>query len=185
MRACWSSVKALLVLTLLTGVVYPLVVTALATLVFPVEAGGSLLRRDGVVVGSRWLAQKVEDPRYFWFRPSAADYATVPSGASNLSPASRRFVEAVRARRASFGPDAPADLLTTSASGLDPHVSLEGALFQVERIALRRGLGPEGEEQLRNLVRENVEERTFGILGQNRVNVSALNLALDEAFPKR
>jgi K+-transporting ATPase ATPase C chain len=185
MRILWTSTKALLVFTVLTGLLYPLLITGVGFLAFRDKATGSLLRRGGVVVGSKLLAQKVEDPAYFWFRPSAGDYATVASGASNLSPASAKFVEAVEARRKAIGNSAPPELLMASGSGLDPEISPEGALYQVERIAQQRKLRGEEKARLRELIETNVENRTFGVLGQRRVNVMILNAALDEVFAKR
>lgn len=185
MRTGLTSAKALLVFTVLTGVLYPALVTVVGRFVFPDEASGSLVRRGDRVLGSHLLAQKVDDPAYFWFRPSASDYATVASGASNLSPASRKFVEAVEARKKALGESAPPDLLMASGSGLDPELSLEGARYQVTRIVTARGLGNEAIEKLRHRIEDEAEGPSFGLLGQRRVNVMRLNLALDEAFPKR
>lgn len=178
-----SSIRVLLVFTFLTGVVYPLLVTGIATLVFPRQAGGSLIRLGGVVIGSELLAQKVTSPKYFQSRPSAVDYGTMPSGASNLSPGSLAFVTAYQERLAALGAGAPADLLTTSASGLDPHVSPEAATFQLARVAQARGLNNQQMMALQSLVASHTEGPQLGLLGRPRVNVLRLNISLDETFP--
>lgn len=178
-----TSLRALALWTLLVGLLYPLAITGVARAVFPAQANGSLSERNGVVVGSTLLAQKVEDAKYFRFRPSAADYGTVASGASNLSPASPAFAEAVAKRRAETPNEATADLLTTSGSGLDPHLTPEGAEAQVARVATARHLPASDQERLRQWIHDRISAPTLGILGQRRVNVMELNLALDAAFP--
>jgi K+-transporting ATPase ATPase C chain len=175
----------LLVLTLLTGGIYPLVVTAIARVGFAHAAGGSLIERDGVVVGSELIGQPFDDPKYFWGRPSAT---TPPcnggaSSGSNLGPTNPALIDAVRTRiealRAS-DPErkepVPVDLVTTSASGLDPHVSPAAALWQVARVAKARGIAA---AKVRTLVLDCVEGRDLGLFGEPRVNVLELNLALD------
>ncbi|MDC7786332.1 potassium-transporting ATPase subunit KdpC [Rhodoplanes sp. TEM] len=177
--------------TLLTGVAYPLAVTGLARILAPAQAGGSLVVRDGAVVGSALIGQAFGADRYFHGRPSAttapdpadpaktveAPYNAAASSGSNLAPSATALKEAVAARAAALGvTPAPADLVTASASGLDPHVSPQGALVQVARVAAARGLP---EAAVRGLVERHVEDRTFGVLGEPRVNVLALNLALD------
>lgn len=180
------SLALLALFTLLTGVLYPAAVTALAGAMFPEAAGGSLVRAGGRVVGSSLVAQPFHDPRYFWGRPSAAvalpDGAAV-SGGSNLAPASERLRVAVAARVAELRAADPAqrapvpvDLVTASASGLDPHLSPAAAYWQVGRVARARGL-PVAE--VRALVDAAVEGRALGLLGEPRVEVLALNLALD------
>ena len=176
MKTILQSLRALLVLTILTGVLYPLIVTAAAKLLFAKQANGSLVERDGRIIGSALLAQKTENPRYFWPRPSAADYATVASGASNQGPTSAVLAKAVEDRRAKFGPDAPADLLTASGSGLDPHISPEAARLQASRVAAERSLS---NEKVAALIDAQIEPPQLGFLGNARVNVLALNLALD------
>lgn len=176
----------LAVLTLLTGVVYPLVVTLAAQGAFADEATGSLIRRDGRVIGSRLVGQSFEDPRYFWGRLSATTPAPFNGGASagtNHGPTNDALTKAAAARIAALraadpGTRAPVpvDLVTASGSGLDPHITPAAALYQAERVARSRGLD---EERVRELVRANVEGRTFGVLGEPRVNVLALNIGLD------
>jgi len=171
-----TSVRAILVLTLLTCVIYPLAVTGLAQAFFPAQANGSLVKNGDQLVGSSLLAQKFTTPRYFWPRPSAADYATVASGASNQGFTSKKLTDAVNERRAALGANAPADLLTTSGSGLDPHISPEAARFQIVRVAAARNLPL---EKISGLVEKSLEPPQFGFLGQARVNVLLLNRALD------
>lgn len=177
----------LALLTLLTGVAYPLAVTGAAQLLFPRQARGSLLAVEGRVVGSELIGQPFDDPRLFWGRPSATrpgPYNASASQGSNLGPTNPALVEAVRARVAALraadphGGEAPVpvDLVTTSGSGLDPHVSPAAALFQVPRVARLRGLP---EARVRELVEAQVEPRTLGVLGEPRVNVLRLNLALE------
>src|ERR1700720_4312463 len=123
MKTILQSIRVYLVITLLTGVIYPLTVTGVAQLLFPKQANGSRIIENGKLVGSDLIAQKFESPRYFWPRPSSADYATVPSGASNKGPTSVDLKKSIAERREKFGADAAVDLLTASASGLDPHIS--------------------------------------------------------------
>lgn len=185
-----SSLRPALVLlalfTALTGVVYPLVVTGIAQVVFPARANGSLIHEGGRPVGSELIGQPFSDPGHFWGRPSATSphaYNAGASSGSNLGPLNPALAEAVKARVAALraadpGDDAPVpvDLVTASGSGLDPHVSPAAALYQVRRVARARGLP---EERVRALVERHVEGRTLGILGEARVNVLRLNLALD------
>jgi K+-transporting ATPase ATPase C chain len=173
-----SSLRILLVLTVLTGIAYPFVVSALARALFADAAGGSLVRTGARIHGSALLAQKTESPRYFWPRPSAADFATIPSGASNQGPTSGALKTAIIERRAKFGADAPADLLTASGSGLDPHLSPEAAKYQAARIAAARQLSM---DKVHTLIDENTQRPQLGFLGEPRVNVLTLNRALDAA----
>lgn len=176
--------RMLLVLTLLTGVAYPLFVTLLAQLAFPARANGSLLEIDGKPRGSALVGQLFDDPKYFWGRPSATTpaYNGSASSGSNLGPTNPALEEALKQRiaalRATPGGDAPipVDLVTSSGSGLDPHVSPAAARFQIARVAAARGVRV---EELRALVEARVEGRTLGFLGEPRVNVLELNLALD------
>jgi K+-transporting ATPase ATPase C chain len=179
-----ASVRSLILLTLLTGVVYPVAITGFAQFFFPDKASGSLVKKNGQILGSRLLAQKVTDPSYFWYRPSASNYATVPSGASNFSPASQNFVNAIRERQKLMGEAAPADLLTTSGSGLDPDISIQGAVFQLGRIAKARGMGTAGLAKLQQLV-DQTAAKGRSIWGPSSLNVMDLNRVLDEFVGSR
>lgn len=182
MRATLRPALVLLaLLTLLTGVVYPLLVTGVAQLAFPRQARGSLVRDGERAIGSSLIGQPFADPGHFWSRPSATaahPYDGAASTGSNLGPSNPALADAVRARITTLavaGP-APMDLVTSSASGLDPHISPAAAHAQVDRIARARGRDPAA---LHALVDGHVEPRTFGLLGEARVNVLALNLELD------
>src|SRR5882672_8664864 len=168
---------AFLVLTLITGIVYPLIVTAFAQL-FPNKAAGSVIEVNGRAVGSELIGQPFSDPKYFWSRPSATSpqpYNGASSSGSNLGPTNKALHEAVAERLKQFEQKpVPADLVTASASGLDPHISPEAARFQVSRVAKARGLT---EERIQELLDRHTEARTFGVLGEPRVNVLKLNLA--------
>lgn len=187
-KSLWTATRTVLVLTLLTGVVYPVAVTALAQTLFAAQAKGSLVRNaDGTVVGSRLVGQAFDDPTYFWGRPSATGggpYNAAASSGSNLGPTNPALVEAVQGRidalKASDpGNDAPipVDLVTASGSGLDPHISPASADWQVPRVARERGID---EATVRALVARHTEGRTMGLFGERRVNVLLLNLALDD-----
>jgi K+-transporting ATPase ATPase C chain len=176
----------LVVLSLLTGIIYPLVITAIAQVVFPQQANGRLIYRDGKPVGSSLIGQPFTDPKYFWSRPSATSptpYNAESSGGSNLGPTNPDFTKAVAERIAAFrkadpGNDAPIPiaLVTSSASGLDPHISPAAAEYQVGRVAKARGMD---ENAVRRLAAKHTEGRTLGLLGEPRVNVVELNLDLD------
>src|SRR5215471_7106834 len=196
LREIRPAILVLLALTLITGLTYPLAMTGIAGVMFPMQAQGSLIENEGKVVGSALIGQEFKDDKYFHGRPSAttatdpndstksvpAPYNAVNSGGSNLGPTSKALadrvkedVEKLKAENPSS--PVPVDLVTTSGSGLDPDISPDAALFQVPRVAKARNIP---EERLRQLVEEHVQGRTLGILGEPRVNVLRLNLALDQ-----
>lgn len=178
----------LIVFTLLTGLAYPLAVTAVSQVVFPGRANGSLIERDGKVVGSELIGQPFDDPKYFWSRPSATGpvpYNAAASSGSNLAVGNPAQVDAIQGRISKLreygvAPDAaiPIDLVTASGSGLDPHISVAAAECQIGRVARIRGVD---EARIRKLVEQHIEGRQLGILGEPRVNVLKLNLALESA----
>ena len=191
------AIVVLVALTVITGLVYPLVMTGIAGVIFPYQAQGSMIEQDGKVVGSALIGQEFTSDKYFHGRPSAtvapdpndatktvsAPYYAANSGGSNLGPTNKTLVERVQGdvdKLKQENPSAPVpiDLVTTSGGGLDPHISPDAALFQVPRVAKARNL-PEG--RVRQLVEQHIEGRTLGLLGEPRVNVLALNLALDGA----
>jgi potassium-transporting ATPase KdpC subunit len=191
------AIVVLVALTLITGLFYPLAMTGIATVIFPYQAHGSMIERDGAVVGSALIGQQFTDDKYFHGRPSAtntpdpndptknidAPYNAANSGGSNLGPTSKMLADRLQAdvdKLKSENPATPVpiDLVTTSGSGLDPHISPEAALFQVPRVAKVRNMP---EDQVRQLVADQTEGRLLGLLGEPRVNVLALNLALDRA----
>jgi potassium-transporting ATPase KdpC subunit len=191
MNSLWISIRMTVVLTVLTGIIYPLAMTAAAKVIFPHQASGSLIERNGTVVGSELLGQNFSKPGYFHPRPSAAGdkgYDASNSSGSNAGPTSKAFIDSVRGRLKDVlasnpglkASDVPVDLVTASGSGLDPEVSPAGAEVQVPRVAHARGLS---EDQVRELVRLNTRPRWAGILGEPGVNVLQLNLALDQTAP--
>jgi potassium-transporting ATPase KdpC subunit len=200
LREIRPAIVLVIALTLVTGLAYPLAMTGIAGLIFPDQARGSLIARDGKVVGSVLIGQVFASDAYFHGRPSAttapdpadstktvaAPYNAANSGGSNLGPTSkvlsdRLAADAARLKQENPAVPVPIDLVTASASGLDPHISPEAAMFQVPRVAKARNLP---EDRLRQLVGEHVEDRFLGLLGEPRVNVLALNLALDRAAAK-
>jgi len=200
LREIRPAIILVVALTLITGLAYPLAITAIAGAVFPKQAEGSLIEKDGKVIGSALIGQEFKDDKYFHGRLSAttapdpadssktvaAPYNAANSGGSNLGPTSKTLADRVTAdvnKLKAENPDSavPADLVTTSASGLDPDISPEGALFQAPRVAKARNMP---EERVRELVAQNTQGRLAGLLGEPRVNVLALNLALDAAAPR-
>jgi potassium-transporting ATPase KdpC subunit len=197
LREIRPAIILLLALTIITGLAYPLAITAVAGVIFPKQAQGSLIERDGKLVGSALIGQEFKDDKYFHGRPSAtvatdpndstktvpAPYNAANSGGSNLGPTSKALADRVKEdvdklKAENPSQAVPVDLVTTSASGLDPDISPEGALFQVPRVAKARNLP---EDRVRQFVSDNTQGRFGGLLGEPRVNVLALNLALDAA----
>jgi len=191
MKQLIIAIKATLVLALLTGILYPLAVTGLSKALFRHQADGSLVQANGKTVGSELIGQQFTKPEYFHGRPSAAGngYDALASGGSNYGPTNQKLVDRAagdlkqfRADNPAFTGPAPADLVTASGSGLDPHISPASADAQVARVAAARGVG---QDQVRRIVAENTEGRQFGVFGEPRVNVLKLNLLLDQAVPLR
>ena len=188
MKNLITAVLMTIVTTVLLGLVYPLVVTGLAQVIFKDKANGQLIERNGQVVGSRIIGQPFSSPGYFRSRPSAAGavgYDAGGSSGSNYGPTNKKLIDRVKADVEKLqvenpGKPVPVDLVTTSGSGLDPHISPAGAEFQVPRVARERGMS---EEEVRRIVAEHTQGRTFGFLGEPGVNVLLLNLALDERKP--
>jgi K+-transporting ATPase ATPase C chain len=200
LREIRPAIVVLVALTLLTGLVYPLVMTGIAQVIFPYQANGSMIEQNGKVIGSELIGQNFTSDKYFHGRPSAttapdpkdptktvpAPYNASNSGGSNLAPSNKALIDRVKGDLAKLqkenpGTPVPIDLVTTSASGLDPNISPDAALFQVPRIAKARNLP---EDRLRQLVEDNTDDRLLDLLGEPRVNVLTLNVALDRLATK-
>jgi K+-transporting ATPase ATPase C chain len=184
LKQIYPAIAITIVLTALLGIVYPLVITGLAQVVFPAKAGGSLIQKDGKIIGSRLIGQPFTGPGYFHSRPSAAGtgYDATASAGTNLGPTSQKLLDSIKSASESLAEEnpntpIPVDLVTSSASGLDPHITPAAAEFQMARVARERGLS---EDEVRRLVKEHTEGRQLGLLGEPRVNTLELNLALDQ-----
>jgi K+-transporting ATPase ATPase C chain len=176
------ALRMLLGMTLLTGIAYPMLITLITHLTMPKQSRGDLVIHEGEIIGSVKLGQNFQSPKYFWPRPSATHYQTLPAGGSNLGPTSGKLKALVEERKKKFSSEKkqiPEELLFASGSGLDPHITPQAASFQVERIAQARQVAP---EKIRELIDKHVKEAQLGFLGEARVNVFLLNLALEKEF---
>ena len=182
------ALKFLLLMTILTGIIYPLLMTGLAQLTFPAKANGSLVKKEGKIIGSELIGQKFDTSIYFWSRPSAIGYNPIPSGASNYGPTSDTLKKQVIARRILFATKnsitdilaIPKEMIFASGSGLDPHISPEAAMLQLSRVATARNLDETKLQQVRQLIKNMTEKPQFSLFGEPRINVFDLNLALDK-----
>jgi potassium-transporting ATPase KdpC subunit len=182
------ALKFLLIMTILTGIIYPLFITGVAQFTFPVKANGSLLMKDGKIIGSELIGQKFDSSIYFWSRPSAIGYNPIPSGASNLGPTSDKLKKLVTERRILFATNnlitdttaIPKEMIFASASGLDPHISQKAALLQVERVAQARNFNTIQKQNLVQSVKNLTATPQLLVLGEERVNVLVLNLELNK-----
>ncbi len=187
-KQIWIACKLTLFMSILTGLIYPLCITGIAQTIFVKEANGSLIVRDNKVMGSALIGQKFDSTGYFWSRPSACDYQTLPSGASNFSPTSARLKKLYEQRKVCFikknhlkpGSEVPSDMLFASASGIDPHISAEAARLQIMRICKERKFNTVQTQKLVELVENSIESRQCFFLGEPRVNVLVLNVKLDQ-----
>jgi K+-transporting ATPase ATPase C chain len=186
MKTVWISIRMLAVLSVLTGLIYPLLMTGMAQALFPHQANGSMIDQHGQPLGSALIGQAFTSDKYFWGRPSAVGYNPLPSSGTNLGPTSAALRDSIDARATRLGSPVvavPSDLLVASGSGLDPHVSPGAAFYQIDRILIARGQDITARTQLEVLIRRHTEPPQFGFLGEPRVNVLQLNLALDSLIP--
>ena len=182
------TLKYFAVITIITGVIYPLLITIISAIVFPDKASGSFIEKDGKIIGSKLIGQKFESDKYFWSRPSAVDYNPMPSSGSNLGPTSEKLKQAFHIRKKNFieknfvidTTSIPNEMFFASASGVDPHISPISAKLQVERIAKTRGFTKEQKEKVFHLIDSLTEKPQLGFLGNSVINVLLLNLALDK-----
>jgi K+-transporting ATPase ATPase C chain len=182
------ALKFLLVMTILTGIIYPLFMTGVAQLTFPAKANGSLIKKDGKIIGSELIGQKFDTTIYFWSRPSAIGYNPIPSGASNYGPTSDTLKKQVTARRTLFAnansmsdiSAIPKEMVFASGSGLDPHISPEAAYLQLDRVAKARKFNESQKQNVKLLIKNKTEGLQYSLFGEERVNVLALNLELDK-----
>jgi K+-transporting ATPase ATPase C chain len=182
------ALKFLAVMTLLTGIIYPLVMTAIAQVAFPSKSNGSLILKDGKVIGSELIGQKFDSTIYFWSRPSAIGYNPIPSGASNYGPTSDTLKKLVNARRINFaaansvpdGTEVPKEMVFASGSGLDPHISPESAILQVDRVVKARHFNDNQKEEILKAIKELTKTPQLIGLGEPRINVFILNLELNK-----
>ena len=187
LKQLYPALVITIILTVITGVIYPLVVTGLANVMFKEQAQGSLITKDGKVIGSRLIGQQFQGAGYFHSRPSAAGngYDATSSGGTNLGPTSKKLMDSVKSNADALKAEnstkpIPVDLVTSSASGLDPHITPAAAEFQISRVARERGMS---EDEIKKIVQLHTEGRQLGVLGEPRVNVLELNLALNAAHP--
>jgi potassium-transporting ATPase KdpC subunit len=181
------ALKFLLLMTILTGIIYPLFMTGLVQLIFPAKANGSLVMKNGKILGSELIGQKFDSSIYFWSRPSAIGYNPIPSGASNYGPTSDTLKKQVTERRISFAAKnsmtditiIPKEMIFASGSGLDPHISPKAAMLQLARVASARNFDETKKQQIQQLIQNMTEKPQFSLFGEPRINVFELNLALD------
>lgn len=182
------ALKFLVIMTILTGIIYPFLMTGVAQLSFPAKANGSFILRNGRIIGSELIGQNFDSTIYFWSRPSAIGYNPIPSGATNYGPTSDTLKKQVAARRISFAAKnemtdinaIPNEMIFASGSGLDPHISPEAALLQLSRVATARKFNETKKEQVQKLINDLIEEPQFSLFGERRINVLLLNLNLDK-----
>lgn len=182
----WNAIKILILLTVLTGVIYPVFITGVARIFFHHNAEGSQIVSDGKVIGSELIGQKFDSIMFFWPRPSAIDYNPLPSGGSNLGPTSEKLKLLVEQRKAKFIKDnlldadtsVPSEMVLASASGIDPHVSKKAVMMQVDRICKARNFSPEQRDQLLDIIDKQTEKPQYLIFGEERINILLLNLEL-------